>query len=57
MNSKAKKVVMTALMVCLGWVSCAFSQAADAAATGPVAKNPEAPRAFQGDWSRNLCDH
>ena len=39
MNSKVKKVVVTALVGCFGWVSCAFSQVAVAADVGESVAN------------------
>lgn len=39
MNSKAMKMMATGLALCLGWVSCAFSQAAGAAVAEDAATN------------------
>ncbi|MDD2599057.1 MAG: MotA/TolQ/ExbB proton channel family protein [Kiritimatiellae bacterium] len=39
MNSNAKKMTVTGFALCLGWVSSAFSQVAESAATGEVVTN------------------
>lgn len=39
MNSKAKKMTVTGVALCLGWVSSAFSQVAERAAPGEVVTN------------------
>ncbi|MDA3925941.1 MAG: MotA/TolQ/ExbB proton channel family protein [Kiritimatiellae bacterium] len=39
MNSKANKMIVTGLGLCLGWVSCAFSQVAEIAAAEGVETN------------------